>query len=212
MTRHSIPATASSQAQSQQPRRVEILSSESLLEGFVGVDRATFRHQRFDGEMSPPMVRLVVERGDAVAVLPYDQEHDEVVLVRQFRYPAYVRGGPGWLWEIIAGVQEQGRSAEEVARREALEEAGYRLERLAPMMTVYPSPGACSERIAIYLALITPGQHVVPGGGLASSGEDIRACSFPLDAALRMAEDGRIMDAKTILALQYLALHRRELW
>jgi len=193
------------------PRNVELLSEERILDGFFQVQRALIRYERHDGQMSAPVTRLVLERGEAAAVLLYDRERREVLLGQQFRYPAYVRGGPGWLWEIVAGVLQEGESAEGVARREVLEEAGYRLTQLRFAMTVYPTPGGSSERLHIYLAPITPAQRVEPGGGLAAEGEDILVRTFPLDDALRMTEDGLIMDAKTVLALQYLGRHWEEL-
>lgn len=189
------------------PKRVEVESSERVYDDFFALDRVVVSYERFDGTMSPPMTRLVFERGDAVAVLPFDRQRRDVVLVRQFRYPAYVRDGPGWLWEIIAGMCEEGRSAEDVARAETVKEAGYRLGALQHIMTVYPSPGGCSERIYVYLAPIAGEDRVDEGGGLSEDGEDILVRRFALDEALRMTEDGRIVDAKTILALQYLALH-----
>jgi len=161
--------------------------------------------------MSPVVTRLVLERGDSVAVLPYDRERGEVVLIQQFRYPAYVRDGDGWLWEIIAGAQEEGRSPEEVARAEALEEAGYRLDNLRHVATVYPSPGGTSERMHIFFATVSSQGRVGQGGGLAESGEDILVRTFRLEEALQMVEEGCIVDAKTIIALYYLALHREEL-
>lgn len=192
-------------------KRVIVFSHQRILDGFFKVDRAKVSYERYDGTMSPVVTRLVFERGDSVAVLPYDPQRGEVVLVQQFRYPAYVRDGDGWLWEIIAGAQEEGRSPEEVARAEALEEAGYKLDALRHVATVYPSPGGTSERMHIFIATIAPQGRVGRGGGLAESGEDILVRTFPLKEALRMIEDGRIVDAKTIIALQYLALHREEL-
>jgi nudix-type nucleoside diphosphatase (YffH/AdpP family) len=184
-----------------------VQSSELILDDFFQVARARIRFERYDGSLSTPVTRLVFERGDSVAVLPYDHERREVVLVEQFRYPAYVRNGPGWLWEIIAGMHDAGRSADQVVRSEAIEEAGYHLGALRHIMTVYPSPGGCSERIHIYIAPVTRAQRVGVGGGLPESGENILVRTFALEKALRMVEDGQIVDAKTILALQYLAGH-----
>jgi len=192
-------------------KRVIVFSRQRLLDGFFKVDRAEVSYERYDGTMSPVVTRLVLERGDSVAVLPYDRERGEVVLIQQFRYPAYVRDGDGWLWEIIAGAQEEGRSPEEVARAEALEEAGYRLDNLRHVATVYPSPGGTSERMHIFLATVSSQGRVGQGGGLAESGEDILVRTFRLEEALQMVEEGRIVDAKTIIALYYLALHREEL-
>ena len=192
-------------------KRVIVFSRQRLLDGFFKVDRAEVSYERYDGTMSPVVTRLVLERGDSVAVLPYDRERGEVVLIQQFRYPAYVRDGDGWLWEIIAGAQEEGRSPEEVARAEALEEAGYRLDNLRHVATVYPSPGGTSERMHIFLATVSSQGRVGQGGGLAESGEDILVRTFRLEEALQMVEEGCIVDAKTIIALYYLALHRQEL-
>ncbi len=192
------------------PHRVEIISQERILEGFFQIQQARIRYERYDGRMSAPMTRLVLERGDAAAVLPYDRERREVLLIQQFRYPAHVRGGPGWLWEIVAGMLQQGEAPEDVVRREALEEAGYRLAELEFAMTVYLTPGGSSEHLHLFIAPVTPAQRVQPGGGLVAEGEDILVRMFPFEEALHMIEDGRIMDAKTVLALQYLSCHHTE--
>lgn len=194
------------------PTRVEILSRERLFDDFFKIDRVVLRHERFDGSMSQELARLVFERGDAVAILPYDHRRRQVLLVRQFRLPAYERDGKGWLWEVVAGTVEAGRNPEEVARSELLEEAGYRLASLHHVMTVYPSPGGATERVHLYLAPMEPQDRISAGGGLRHSGEDILVRAFDLDDALRMMEAGEIADAKTVLALQYAALHWDELF
>lgn len=188
-----------------EPQRVEVLSTERIHDdGFFAIDRARIRLERFGGGMSAPMTRLVCERGDAVAVLPYHRERRQVVLVQQFRYPVHVRGDRAWTWEIIAGIQDGGRAPEGVARAEAMEEAGLELDDLRRVLTIYPSPGGSSERVHIYLAPYTEERRVAPGGGLAEHGEDIRVCVMGLDEALRMVAEGRIVDAKTVVALLYL--------
>ncbi len=189
------------------PKRVLIHTMQRVYDGFFKVDRAEVSYEKYDGSMSSPAPRLVFERGDSVAVLPFDRCRRRVVLVQQFRFPAYVRGGPGWLWEIVAGMVEGDRSVEDVARSEATEEAGYSLGALKHLFTVYPSPGGSSERVHIYLAPVGRQDSAGEGSGPAASGEDILVRTFDLDEALRMIEDGRIVDAKTVLALQYLAMH-----
>ncbi len=188
------------------PQRVEVLQSERVLDAFFAVDQVTLRYERFDGSMSRPVTRLLFERGDAVAVLPYERDTWRVLLVRQFRYPALVRGGPGWLWEVIAGMQDG--AADAVVRREALEEAGLALRDLQAVTDAYLSPGACSERVRIYLAEC---EGTLPDGGYAGlreEGEDILIRTFALDEALAMARSGAIADAKTVIALQQLAMRR----
>lgn len=193
------------------PRRVELLAQRRLYDGYFKLDEVQFRFERESSAMSAPVTRILFERGDSVAVLPYDPARRQVVLVQQFRYPASVRGGPGWLWEAIAGMHDAGRTAEEMVRTEALEEAGYALGPLRHVATVYPSPGACSERIHLYVAPIHTRSRVAEGGGLIEHGEETHAQLFGLDEALAQVESGAIVDAKTALLLQWAALHWREL-
>ncbi len=187
--------------------KVEIINESREYDGFFKIDKAVLRHERFDGTMSEEMTRLNFERGDAVAVLLYDQDEQAVILIEQFRYPAYVKGGPGWILEIVAGMQDKGRGAITVAHTELLEEVGYKVGKLEPIATFYTSPGGSSERIHLYLGRVTPRARIAAGGGAAGEHEDIRAIKVPLKEALTMIEGGQICDAKTIIALQWLALH-----
>jgi ADP-ribose pyrophosphatase len=179
--------------------------------------RATLQHRRFDGRMSDPVTRINFERGDAVGVLLYDPHDDAVVLVRQFRYPVYAsldpdeRAGDGarqaWLLEIVAGVQDAGRTVKDVAHKELLEEAGYEvIGELQPITTIYPSPGGTSERITLFLGEVDLCQRAGKGGGVAAEGEDIQIVVLPFHEAMDMVTHGEIHDAKTIIALQHLAL------
>ena len=188
-------------------RRVEIIDQKREYDGFFTLDQVTLRYERFDGHMSEPLSRLLFERGNSAAVLLYDEAADSIVLVQQFRYPAYVNDGPGWLWEIVAGMC-MGESADVVAQEELLEEAGYRVERLEHIMSFYLSPGACSERMELYLGYVEGGSKVSEGGGLSEHGEDILVRQFDWQEVQRMLRKGQICDAKTIIALQYLALRK----
>jgi len=188
-------------------RRVELLQTERLYDGFFKLDQVTLRYERFSGGWSEVHQRLLFERGDAAAVLPYDPLTHRVALVRQFRHPALRRGESGWLWEAIAGTVDSGRDPEKVARAEACEEAGYQLDNLILVGTVYLSPGSSSERVSVYVAPLLPGMRRSEGGGLPGDNEDILVRLFPLRQALKMVATGAIRDAKTVLALQYLELH-----
>ncbi len=193
------------------PRRAEILSQRRLYDGYFKLDELQLRYERQSGEMSAPMTRLLFERGDSVAVLPYNPVQREVALVQQFRHPAFVRGGSGWLWEVIAGMHDAGRTPEEMVRTEALEEGGYALGILRHVATVFASPGACSERIHLYVAPIHAHSRVAEGGGLSEHGEETRVQLFALDEALALIATGGIVDAKTVILLQWAALHWLEL-
>jgi ADP-ribose pyrophosphatase len=181
------------------------------------VVRARLRFRLFGGRMSSPVTRLSFERGDSVAVLLHDPAKNTVVLVRQFRYPVYAGLDPesrvtegadqAWLLEIVAGVQDKGEGVEDVAHRELLEEVGLRMRGdLQPIATVYPSPGGTSEQIHLFLGEVESQGRDGCTGGVPSEGEDIRVEVLPLDEALRMISCGKIRDAKTVIALQHLAL------
>ncbi|MCX6028685.1 MAG: NUDIX domain-containing protein [Chloroflexi bacterium] len=181
------------------------------------VFRAQLRYRRFDGAMSAAVTRICFERGDSVGVLLYNPQDDAVILVRQFRFPVYAgldpvaRGGDGarqaWLLEIVAGVQDAGQTIQDVAHKELLEEAGYRVTgELQPIATIYPSPGDSSERIHLFLGQVDRGQRAAAGGGVIAEGEDTQVVVLPLRQALEMIAHDEICDAKTIIALQHLAL------
>jgi ADP-ribose pyrophosphatase len=198
---------------------VKILSlSEDYAFGKIfRVSRATLQHRRFDGRLSAPVTRLSFDRGDSVGVLLYEPQQDAVILVRQFRYPVYAslaaeeRAGEGakraWLLEIVAGVQEAGLTVQEVAHKELLEEAGYQIKGDFELIaTMYPSPGGSSERLTLFLGRVQAHERVGKGGGVAAEGEDIQVEALPFQDAMQKIAQGEICDAKTILALQYLAL------
>lgn len=186
---------------------------------FVSVVEARLRYRRADGRMSDEITRLAVRHSDAVGVLAYDPRADVVLLVRQFRYPVYDRlaqeagGRPdareAWLLEIVAGLLDSGQSAEETARREVREEIGYEVTgALEQVATVYSSPGALTERIIIFMADVDTSARRGQGGGLAEEGEDTELVRLPADEALAMLAHGDVRDAKTVIALQHLALRR----
>jgi len=187
--------------------RVEIKAEERLYDGFFKLDRITLRHERFDGGMSAAKDVLNLERGDAAAVLLHDIERDMLIFAEQFRYAAHERTGQGWILDIVAGMIEEGETAEQVARREALEEGGYRLEDLESIATFFVSPGGTTERIHLFYAPVSASQRTTEGGGIGA--EDIRLMELPFDKAWARVEDGRICDAKTIIALQWLRLKRK---
>ena len=185
---------------------------------FFRIVEAKLRYRRFDGQMSDVITRLNFERGDSVGVLLYDPAEDALVLVRQFRYPDYAslpanaRAGEGaqqaWLLEIVAGVKDADRGVEDVAHKKLLEEAGYAVTgSLQPIATIYASPRGTSERIHRYLSEIDRRRRAGKGGGVVAEGEDTQMVVLSFQQALEMVTRGEICDAKTIVALQHLALH-----
>jgi ADP-ribose pyrophosphatase len=191
------------------PSRVEVETVERLYTGFFNLERAVVRHERFDGRMSEPAGILNFDRGDAVAVLLHDPRLDAVCLTRQFRYPAWVRGGPGWILDVAAGILEPDETPEATARREALEETGLEVAGLTPILTFYPSPGGCSERVHLYLGEVDLSGRFAGGaaatwrGGLDES-EDVEAVALPRRLAMAWLEEGRLVEPKSVIGLLWL--------
>ena len=194
---------------------VEIVEKETVYRGFFQLDHYLLRHRLYEGGWSDELSREVFERGDAAAALLYDPDRDEVVLIEQFRPGALTadHGNP-WLVEIIAGIVEHGEDAEEVVRREAIEEAGCTITDIVPMFNVFPSPGGSSEIVSLFCGRVDSrgigGVH-----GHADEGENIRVLVEPADISFKRLDAGEIHNAMLIIALQWLALHRdslRNIW
>jgi ADP-ribose pyrophosphatase len=168
------------------------------------------RHKRFGGGWTEVMSRELFERGHAAVALPYDPARDVVVLIEQVRIGAYAAGFAPWLIEPVAGILEPGETPEEVARREAVEEAGCEIAELEPIGKVLASPGGSSEVLHLNCGRV---DSAGVGGihGLEHEHEDIRAFTLPLDTALERLAKGEYNKAITVMTLQWLALNRERL-
>ncbi|ART80142.1 ADP-ribose diphosphatase [Oceanisphaera avium] len=189
----------------------EIIRQEVGYRGFFRLLRVHLRHKLFKGGWSEEITRELFIRGHAAAVLPYDAVRDEIILVEQFRVGAIYEPGSPWLLEVVAGIVEEGETAEDVVHREAEEEAGLTLNKLIPISTYYPSPGGCSERISLFLGEVDA--SLAPRlGGLSDESEDIRVHRVPRQQAMQWMSEGKLDNASTIIALQWLALNREQVF
>ena len=185
---------------------VELMGREVVHDGFFRLDRYRLRHRQFAGGPGPVLTREILERGRVAAVLPVDPERDRVVLIEQFRPGAWAADWDPWLLECVAGVIEPGETPEVLARREAQEEAGCTVTDLVPIATFLTSPGATTETVRLFCGRVDS-EGVGGLHGLATEGEDIRVTVMPVDDAVALLDEGRIVNAKTIIALQWIALH-----
>lgn len=189
---------------------VEIIARETLYSGFFSLDLYRFRHRLFNGEMSGEVHREIFERGHAAVLLPFDPVRDEVVLIEQIRIAAYDTSDTPWLLELVAGMIEEGETVEDVARREAEEEAGLAVGRTKKFMSYLASPGGTSERLSLLVgevdATTAKGIH-----GLADENEDIRVHVVSREQAYQWVEEGKIDNAASVIALQWLQLHYQDL-
>ena len=184
-------------------KHVEIESKETLLDDKFTITETKLRFEQFNEQMSSTVRRLVFERGDSVAALLLNRDTQKVILIEQFRYPTYEKG-PGWLLEIVAGMIDKDEQPEESIRREIHEEIGYAVRDLTYIATFYVSPGGTSERVLLYYAEVGNADQVSPGGGKASEHEDIQRVDLALPDLWTKLDNDEIMDAKTLIAVQWL--------
>jgi nudix-type nucleoside diphosphatase (YffH/AdpP family) len=185
--------------------RVRVKDVRVLSDNHYILKTTTFEWRRNSGEWQT-QARETYDRGNGAALLPYNLAQRSVVLVRQFRYPAFVNGYDDLMIEAAAGLLDNA-SPETRIRAEAEEETGYRLGDIRKVFEAFMSPGAITEKLHFFVAEYEAGMRVGSGGGIASEGEDIEVLELPIDSALAMIGDGRIVDAKTIMLLQYAALN-----
>ncbi len=194
---------------------VEIIARETAYRGYFRIDRYRLRHRHFDGGMGDAHLREVLERGHAAALIPYDPVLDQVVLIEQFRIGAYAAGRQPWLTEIVAGIIEDGEAAEQVVRRELMEEAGLELIGAPePVAEFLVSPGCSTETVTVFCGRV---DATGAGGihGLEHEHEDIRVLAMSFAEAMARLDAGRIANSPGVVALQWLALNRdalREKW
>lgn len=187
---------------------VEIVSRESVYQGFFRMEVVNFRHRLFRGGMSPVIKREVLSRPSAVAVLIFDPQRDEILFIEQFRIGALDE--QPWQLEIVAGLLDSSDGLEATARREAMEEAGVKLGRMEKIVEFITTPGNTNEKLTIFVA---EADLSLAGGiyGLAEEGEDIRVVVMTTNHAAQALANGRIGNAPAIIALQWLLLNKTRL-
>ncbi|HUZ91168.1 MAG TPA: NUDIX domain-containing protein [Methylocella sp.] len=180
---------------------IRILGQHILSRGNGLLERFSVARKRFDGR-SQTISREIYDTGDGAAILLYDPSRSRVVLVRQFRLSAFLRDGRESLIEVCAG-RLDGEDAESRIIMEAEEETGFTVRNPRRLFEAYTSPGFFAEKLIFFAAQYTAADRANKGGGLEHEGEDIEVLEPTLDEALAMIDKGEIVDAKTILLLQY---------
>ena len=188
---------------------VEIVEDRTLSDNWYHLRKLTFDYTGSGGQTNR-LEREVYDRGNGATILLFDPKRQVVILVKQFRMPAYVNGHSGWLIETPAGLLD-GDHPEEAIRREAGEETGYEVRHVRFLFECFMSPGAVTERVHFFYAPVDLDHKVNDGGGLDEEHEDIEVLEIPLDEALAMIGTGEICDGKTIMLLQWAALNRATL-
>lgn len=185
--------------------RIRIREERLLSDNWYVLKTTTFDWKRRDGTWQTQS-RETYDRGNGAVLLPYNLAARTVLLVRQFRYPAYVNGYDGLLIEAAAGLLDNAEPEARI-RAEVEEELGYRLGEVRKVFEAFMSPGSVTETLHFFVAEYDAAMRIGDGGGHPDEGEDIEVLEPTLDEALAMIADGRIRDAKTIMLLQHLALN-----
>lgn len=178
---------------------------------FFAMEEMDLQFRRYDGTLSPVINRSVALVGQAAVVLPYDPVLDQVLLVEQFRAATFIAGEKQpWMWEPVAGLIDPGESAEQAARREAMEEAGVTIERLEPVTQAYSSSGASGEFLHIFVGL-ADFSKIDGGGGVAGEHEDLRSEFLSFDRLMQGIDEQIYQDMPLVTAALWLARHRERL-
>jgi nudix-type nucleoside diphosphatase (YffH/AdpP family) len=185
--------------------RVRIVDVQVLSQDWYVLKKTTFDYLRRDNVWQRQS-RETYDRGNGAALLMYNCSQGTVVLTRQFRLPVFVNGHDGMLIEAPAGLLDA-KHPEECIRQEAEEETGYRVSEVRPIFEAYMSPGSVTEKLHFFVAEYDAAAKVGNGGGLKDEGEDIEVMELQVADALGMVAAGLIQDGKTIMLLQYAALH-----
>jgi len=192
-------------------KQFKILSEETVFKGFFSVKKYTLQHTLYQGGWSEQMDREVFHRGECVAVILYDPKVDSVVIIEQFRPGAMqFNDQRSWLLEIVAGAIEPGETPEAVAIREAVEESGCDILELIKINEFFTSPGGTSELLHLFCGRIDS-QNIGGVHGLAEEHEDIAVSVLPFDHVYQLLNEGKIISAIPIIAVQWLYIHREAL-
>ncbi|CAN7250407.1 NUDIX domain-containing protein [Neorhizobium tomejilense] len=189
--------------------RVKIAGEKTLSDGWTRLSSYELDYTDRSGE-THRLHREIYHKSEAACILLHDARRDTIVLVKQFRLPAYLSGKPAWIVEVPAGLLDEDHP-EDAIRREAMEETGYRLRDVRFLFKAFMSPGAITEVVHFFHAPIDFSDRVDGGGGLAEEHEDIEVLELPLGEAVAMVGSGDIIDAKTIMLLQWAVINQASL-
>lgn len=186
--------------------KYSIKNEEVVFNDRYKIIKANVTYDTFEGKQITTK-RLAFERGDSVAILLLEKETQSILLTNQFRYPS-CKNNDGWMLEIPAGSVEKNEKPEDCIVREVMEELGYKINNPKHISTFYTSPGASTERVFLFFSEVSHKDKTEKGGGNESENEDIQLVKIPVsEIKLKL---GELIDAKTILAIQWFLIEGSE--
>ncbi len=185
--------------------KIKNVKTDVLFDNWATLKRVTYEYSNSDGKWETQK-REVYDRGNGAVILLYNRKQKTVILTKQFRLATFLNGNTtGMLIEACAGLLDD-ESPEEGIKRETEEETGYKINKITKVFESYMSPGSVTEILYFFIAEYGSDMKVNNGGGVAHEQENIEVLEIKFIDAVRMIETGEIMDAKTIMLLQYLQL------
>jgi nudix-type nucleoside diphosphatase (YffH/AdpP family) len=187
-------------------KNVKILKTEVLSDNWYILKKVTYSYVKKDGS-EKTQTREAYDRGNGATILLYNKAEKNIILTNQFRLPTYINGNKsGMLIEACAGLLDKD-NPEDCIKRETEEETGYKIKDVRKIFEAYMSPGSVTEILYFFIAEYSNSMKVNEGGGVEGEEENIEVLELNIDRAMEMIEKGEIMDAKTIMLLQYVKLH-----
>ena len=185
--------------------KYKILNKQNLYSGFFNLNKYEFIHQKHDGKWTDKIQREVFSGAHVSTLLPYDPIRKEIILIQQFRAGVLSRYDDDYLYEIVAGIIDQGEKAEDTAKRECLEETGCKVNMIMPIQGYFPAPGSSESFYHLFLGEINgfDGERI---RGLESENENILVKSFKVDHVREMLKKNQITNGLTLIALQWFFL------
>ncbi|WP_047546666.1 NUDIX domain-containing protein [Psychroserpens sp. Hel_I_66] len=189
-------------------QNIKNIAHTNLSNEWAKLDKIDYDYKFKNGEWKR-LSRETYNRGNGAAILLFNSKKNTVILTKQFRMPIYeVNKKEGMSIEVCAGAIDGNDSPLETILRETEEEVGYKINSAKQVLTAYTSPGALTEKMFLFIAEYSEEMKVNKGGGLDSEDEEIEVLELAFHKAIKMIEGGEIVDAKSIMLLQYLQIHK----
>ncbi|WP_029489293.1 NUDIX domain-containing protein [Ochrovirga pacifica] len=186
---------------------LNILSKELLSNDYYTLHKVNYQFINQNGVWEKAS-RESYDKGNGTTILLYNTTTQKIILTKQLRIPTHFNGNPGgMLLEACAGGVEGAESPESAILRETEEETGYRVPKVQQIFQAYMSPGSVTEILYFFIAPYNEYMKVGSGGGLIEENENITVVELDFNEAYKMIGH-EIIDAKTIMLLQYLKIHK----
>jgi len=189
--------------------KYKIISKKNLYKGFFQTNELKFTHQKHDGSWSKAVSREIFSGAHVSTLLPFDPKKKEIILIQQFRAGAILRYNKDYLYEIVAGIIGKNENPEDTAIRECLEETGCKVKKISPIQSYFPAPGSSESFYHLFFGEVDSfkGQRIK---GLENESEDILVKSFKIDEVKKMLKNKLILNAVTLIALQWFFLNYKD--